>query len=52
MTLFQKYLLAMEKANEMELQALIARREAEKLQEEYRKSIQEELKKEAAANAD
>lgn len=52
MTLFQKYLLAMEKANEMELQALIARREADRLQEEYRKSIQQEKSKEAAANVD
>lgn len=45
MTLFEDYLLAMEKANELELQALIARREATRLQEEYRQNKPQENKR-------
>ena len=46
MTLFEDYLLAMEKANELELQSLIARREATRLQEEYRQHKPQENKRE------
>lgn len=52
MTLFQQYILAMEKANELELQALIARKEADKLQKEYLQSVLANIKEEEdAANA-
>lgn len=44
MILFEKMVMANRKATELELQALIARREAQKLQDEFRNSVIEEDK--------